>query len=451
MGIFIDLVERRMSRIKLQIEGPEGYSADHVQRLSFSWLLLLFVGPFFYGYVVYFFLKGLLVAAGLMLFGAAFITVSIILYLVPFGRRIGTREFKAIVVIGVFLPLILCHIDVIRLNGRLEYIGWMFLYPSLAFFLLGEKGGLIVIGVLAVLGTFALAYQPPGWVQTIDQQTLKIQCVMAILSTSLIALFYETTRRQTLDRSIASEKESRLHAAQAEKASTAKTEFLANMSHELRTPLNHVIGFTELVLDDAGPRLSPVHRESLTDALGSARHLLSLINNVLDTARVEAGRFELERREVALAELFERSLDVVRESAARGGIELVTLIAGIPATALVDGRRLQQVLENILSNAVKFSPRGGKIVLRASLVEREDQHGYLQVSVSDSGVGIRAEDMGKLFVPFQRVGGSSAARLSGTGLGLSLARTFVELHGGRIWAESDGEGTGATFRFTIPL
>ena len=339
----------------------------------------------------------------------------------------------------------------IRLNGRLEYIGWMFLYPSLAFFLLGEKGGLIVIGVLAVLGTFALAYQPPGWVQTIDQQTLKIQCVMAILSTSLIALFYETTRRQTLDRSIASEKESRLHAAQAEKASTAKTEFLANMSHELRTPLNHVIGFTELVLDDAGPRLSPVHREALTDALGSARHLLSLINNVLDTARVEAGSFELERGEVALAELFERSLDVVRESAARGGIELVTLIAGIPATALVDGRRLQQVLENILSNAVKFSPQGGKIVLRASLVEREDQHGYLQVSVSDSGVGIRAEDIGKLFVPFQRVGGSSAARLSGTGLGLSLARTFVELHGGRIWAESDGEGTGATFRFTIPL
>ena len=436
-----------MSRIKLQIEGPEGFSADHVQRLSFSWLLLLFVGPFFCGYVVHFLLKGMFVAAGLMLFGAAFITVSIILYLVPFGRRIGTRAFKAIVVTGVFLPLILCHIDVIRLQGRSEYIGWVFLYPSLAFFLLGEKGGLIVIGVLAALGALALACPPLGWVQTIDQQTLKIQCVMAMASTSLIALFYERTLRQTLDRSIASEKESKRHAAQAEKASRAKTEFLANMSHELRTPLNHVIGFTELVLDDAGPGLSPIHRESLADALGSARRLLSLINDVLDTARVESGKLELEPGEVALAELFEQSLGVIRERATRAGIEISSEIADIPATAWVDERRLKQVLDNILSNAVKFSPRGGAIVLRARLVE--DQDGCLEVSVSDGGVGIRPEDIGKLFVPFQRVGGSSTAR--GTGLGLSLARTFVELHGGKIWAESEGAGRGATFRFRIPV
>jgi signal transduction histidine kinase len=449
MEVFIGLVERRISRIVPRMDGPEGHSAEYVQRLSLGWLLLLFVGPFFYGYVVHFFLKGMLVAAGLMLFGAVFITLAIVLYLVPFGKKIGAREFKAIVVIGVFLPLILCHVDVIRLHGRLEYIGWIFLYPSLAFFLLGEKGGLIVIGILAALGIFALVFQTPGWVQPIDQQTLIVQCLMAILSTTLIALFYERTMRQTLDRFIASEKESKLHAAQAEKASRAKTEFLANMSHELRTPLNHVIGFTELVLDDAGPGLSTIHRESLADALGSARHLLSLINDVLDTAQVEAGTFELVREEVDLRALLEQSLTVVKDSARRGGIELSAEIAEMPVRAWVDERRLKQILYNILSNAVKFSPQGGKILLRACL-SADEAAPVLEVSVSDHGIGIRAEDLGRLFVPFQRIQGNATA-LSGTGLGLSLARTLVELHGGRIWAESDGEQKGATFRFTIPL
>jgi signal transduction histidine kinase len=144
-----------------------------------------------------------------------------------------------------------------------------------------------------------------------------VQCVLAIVSTSLIALFYERTRRQTLHRLVesdaklrlsnrelaAAERESNMHAEQAEAASRAKSEFLANMSHELRTPLNHVIGFTELVLDDAGPVLSSMQKESLTDSLNSARHLLSLINDILDTARVEAGKVELERGEVDLADL----------------------------------------------------------------------------------------------------------------------------------------------------
>ena len=451
MGIFIDLVERRMSHSRLRVDGSEG-SAEYIQRLSFSWLMLIFVGPFFYGYVVHFFLKGLLAAAGFMLFGAVSITVAIVLYIVPFGRRIEARGFTAIVVFGVFLPLILAHVNIIGLHGRLEYIGWIFLYPSLAFFLLGEREGLILIGVLAAVATFILVFQPLGGVRAIDQQTLKIQSIMAILSTSLIALFYERTRRQTLERLVTSEKESKLHAAQAETASAAKTEFLAHMSHELRTPLNHVIGFTELVLDDAGPGLSAVHRESLDDALGSARHLLSLINNVLDTARVDAGRFELERGEVDLAALLEQSMGIVKEGAEWAGVELSADIPGLPAAAWVDERRLKQVLYNILSNAVKFTPHGGRVVLRARLLERDDRDGRsLEVSVTDTGVGIRAEDIGKLFVPFQRVGGSRTARLAGSGLGLSLARTFVELHGGRIEAESGGEGNGATFRFTIPL
>jgi signal transduction histidine kinase len=450
VGIFIDLVERRIS--------SRHYSPEYVQRLSFGWLLLIFVGPFFLGYGIHFVATGMLVAAGLMFFGAAFIATAIILYLVPTRRKVGAGGFKAIVVVGVFLPLVLCHADVLWLNGRLEYIGWVFLYPSLAYFLLGEKGGLLFIGILAVIVAIGLAFQPRGWIQTLEPTTLTVQCGMALLSTSLIALFYERTRRQTLDRLLVSERklrlssqESLLHAAQAEKANRAKTEFLANMSHELRTPLNHIVGFTELVLDDAGPGLSAMHRESLADALDSARHLLSLINDVLDAARVEEGKIELARSEVDLAALLGQSANVMKGDAQRGGIELSVETHGIPARAWVDERRLKQVLSSLLSNAVKFTPPGGRVVVRACVHDEIPAARILEISVSDTGMGIRNEDLGRLFVPFQRIERSGTSALSGTGLGLSLAKSFVELHGGRIWAESEGEQRGTTFRFTIPL
>jgi signal transduction histidine kinase len=377
---------------------------------------------------------------------------------VPIGRKLGARRFRAIVMVGVFLPLFLCYVNVIWLNGRLEYVGWVFLYPALAFFLLGEKGGALLIGILAAVGAIGLAFHPFAGLHTLDPTALKVQCALAIVTTSLIALFYERTRRQTLDRLVESEKdlrvsnhESQLHAARAENANRAKTEFLANMSNELRTPLNHVIGFTELVLDDARPGLSAMHKESLADALNSARHLLSLINDVLDTARVEAGTVELVRGEVDLAALLAQCLHVVKGGAESGGIELCLDIDDIPARAWLDERRLKQVLYNLLSNAVKFTPPGGRIVLRAGMHDEIRAARILEVSVTDTGMGIGDEDLGRLFVPFQRIERSGSSSLSGTGLGLSLARSFVELHGGRIWAESDGEQKGATFRFTIPL
>jgi signal transduction histidine kinase len=233
----------------------------------------------------------------------------------------------------------------------------------------------------------------------------------------------------------------------AQESDRMKSEFLANMSHELRTPLNHVIGFTELVLEDEVKRLDQAHRESLTEVYSSAQHLLSLINDVLDMAKVEAGRVELERKDVDLTALLQHSLAAGKQSAARRGVLVSAEIGDIPKQGWVDERRLLQILLNLLENAVKFTEPGGSVLLRAG----ECTPGILEITVSDSGVGIQHEDLERIFLPFERAKGMVGARFPGTGLGLSLVRRLVELHGGRIWAESAGEGKGATFRFTLPV
>jgi signal transduction histidine kinase len=233
----------------------------------------------------------------------------------------------------------------------------------------------------------------------------------------------------------------------AQESDRKKSEFLANMSHELRTPLNHVIGFTELVLQDTESRLQESQRELLEAVVSAAQHLLSLINEVLDTAKVEAGKVELERTDDDLSDLFHRSLAEVQQSAARRGILVSAEIGDIPARGWVDERRLLQVLSNLLENAVKYTPAGGRIVLCA----RELPRGAITVSVSDSGIGIRGADLERIFLPFERAEGEAGSCFEGTGLGLSLARRLIELHGGRIWAESAGEGKGATFVFTLPV
>ena len=195
-----------------------------------------------------------------------------------------------------------------------------------------------------------------------------------------------------------------------------KSEFLAAMSHELRTPLNHVIGFTELV-------------------------------------REEAGRIELELTEVPLAGLLENSLTIVRESAARAGVTVSARLEAIPPAGWLDARRITQVLYNLLSNAVKFTPRGGAVTLSARLcyADAPGNGECLEVSVSDTGIGLRAEDLEKVFAPFERLKSDLGRRVPGTGLGLSVARKLVELHGGMIWAESAGEGQGTSVRLRLPL
>jgi signal transduction histidine kinase len=233
----------------------------------------------------------------------------------------------------------------------------------------------------------------------------------------------------------------------AQESDRKKSEFLANMSHELRTPLHHVIGFTELVMEDEEHRLDAAHRDSLDEVLSSAQHLLSLINEVLDTAKVEAGKVDLDPQMVELPEILRRGLAAGKQAAARRGIEVTSDFGAMPQQAWVDERKVLQVLFNLMDNAVKFTEPGGRVILRA----REYAPGFLEVGVSDSGIGIRSDDMERIFLPFERAEDGPGARVPGTGLGLSLARKLVELHGGRLWAESQGEGRGSTFRLTLPI
>jgi signal transduction histidine kinase len=232
--------------------------------------------------------------------------------------------------------------------------------------------------------------------------------------------------------------------AQLEAASRHKSEFLANMSHELRTPLNAIIGFSEILAERMFGDINEKQTEYLQDILESGRHLLSLINDILDLSKIEAGRMELELTEFDLPQAIDNALILVRERASRRGIRLGSTID--PRLGMIGGdeRKVKQVLLNLLSNALKFTPEGGRIDVGAS---PHDQ--VAEVSVTDTGVGIAPDDQEAVFEEFRQVG-TADKKAEGTGLGLALSRKFIELHGGRIWVKS-AVGVGSTFTFTLPL
>ena len=231
---------------------------------------------------------------------------------------------------------------------------------------------------------------------------------------------------------------------QLEAASRHKSEFLANMSHELRTPLNAIIGFSEVLSQRMFGDLNEKQDEYLRDIHDSGQHLLSLINDILDLSKIEAGRMELEPTAVDLRLAIENALTLVRERAAGRGIALHHAVDQRLGQIRGDERKIKQVLLNLLSNALKFTPEGGRIEVRAGPVD-----GMAEISVADTGIGIAPEDQEAVFDEFRQVG-TMAKKVEGTGLGLSLSRKFVELHGGRIWARSE-VGVGSTFTFTLPL
>jgi signal transduction histidine kinase len=228
-----------------------------------------------------------------------------------------------------------------------------------------------------------------------------------------------------------------------EAASRHKSEFLANMSHELRTPLNAIIGFSEVLDDRMFGELNEKQTEYVRVILTSGRHLLSLINDILDLSKVEAGRMELELGTFNLGAALENALTLIRERAMRHGLTLDLAIDETLEDIVADERKFKQVLLNLLSNAVKFTPEGGRIEVRAV-----PANGAVEVSVTDTGIGIAPEDQEAIFEEFRQVGQAERKR-EGTGLGLSLARRFVELHGGRLWVKSE-VGHGSTFTFSLP-
>jgi signal transduction histidine kinase len=383
--------------------------------------------------------------------------------------------------IGLFLIYMLLTSGSYRCN-----IFWLFIYPPAAFFILSRPAAssytaFFLISVVVIL--LLESRHPPGFQHESGFKVVFFACLFLVASISY-ALRTSIGRHPDA----ISIKTERLGQAQPNNMaealadnsaiSDAKNAFLANMSHELRTPLNHMIGFTELVVDQKFGKLNQTQREYLNDALQSSKYLFALINDILDLKKIETGDLELVISDIDVKTLLENSLTMIRERALNHGIKVSIDMNGAPMMLRADQDKLTQILYNLLSNAAKFTPDGGLVTVSAKIAEincRRSDHrggvkslwtiqtpGDLETSadieprkcvkfvVSDSGVGINPADLERIFEHFEQADGSSRKRFQGTGLGLFLCKRYVELHGGCIWADTAGEGKGSTFSFVIP-
>jgi signal transduction histidine kinase len=229
-----------------------------------------------------------------------------------------------------------------------------------------------------------------------------------------------------------------------QEASRLQSEFMANMSHELRTPLNAIIGFADLMYGGMVGPLDQQQREFLGDILSSSRHLLQLINDVLDLAKVESGTLEIVPEPVDLERVIGEVRDILRGVAAERRLELELQLSGDLGSVTVDPAKLRQILYNYMSNALKFTAAGGRVMIRAALVGEA-----FRIEVEDTGIGIASEDQRYLFMPFRQLDASATKRYQGTGLGLALTKRLAEAHGGRVGVTS-ARGAGSTFWVELP-
>jgi len=366
-----------------------------------------------------------------------------------------------------FTVATLCSATLSLMVG-LEYFGYIpHQDPFRDLFLPGFYQLIIVIANILLLYVVAFITSYTGGLLRQNKKMLREQNTQLEKSRAELRMAAEKLEEKNVKLKMAVDK--------ARESDRMKSEFLANMSHELRTPLNHIIGFTELVVDKNFGDLNDTQEEYLTDALHSSKHLLLLINDILDLSKVEAGKLELELSDVNLKMILENSLVMIKEKAIKHGIKLLRNMDGIPETIRADERKFKQIMYNLMSNAVKFTPDGGEIRLTADLAdgssllddskekigsegdltamshELRSSQKFVRISVTDTGIGLKHKDQERIFNVFEQIETSASRKYQGTGLGLSLTKQLVELHGGRIWVESEGEEKGSTFIFTIPL
>jgi signal transduction histidine kinase len=234
--------------------------------------------------------------------------------------------------------------------------------------------------------------------------------------------------------------------AQLQNAAETKDKFLANMSHELRTPLNGIIGFAEFLVDGKPGGVNPKQKEYLEDILNSGKHLLQLISDILDLAKLGVGKMELNPTRFSLRRSIEEACAVAEPMAQKKSIEIDVKVAPEIGDVTLDQHKFKQVLYNLLSNAIKFTDDGGEVEIRAESYDTD----HVKLVISDTGIGIRAEDIGRLFKDFEQLESGASRHHEGTGLGLALTRRFVELQGGTIGVESEF-GKGSSFILLMPL
>jgi len=281
----------------------------------------------------------------------------------------------------------------------------------------------------SAIGAIVVSRDQPGALSDRQTALLKVFADQAVIAIENVRLFKEIQDKS----------------GQLEVASRHKSEFLANMSHELRTPLNAIIGFSEVLSERMFGELNQKQDEYVKDIHSSGRHLLSLINDILDLSKIEAGKMELELSEFDLPAALENAMTLLKERAQRHGIALKLEINPDLGTFRADERKFKQIMLNLLSNAVKFTREGGSVAVTA-----KPNGTMIEISVADTGAGITAEDQKSLFEEFKQLGPDRARKAEGTGLGLALTKRFIELHGGAIRVES-AIGKGSTFSFTLPI
>ncbi|MBC3916602.1 response regulator [Undibacterium sp. CY18W] len=339
------------------------------------------------------------------------------------------------------------------LSGKTNFldIGYLNLQTGLADFTPTQVLMLPVIYQERRLAVLVLA----ATTKLIDSDQAFLEKLVIQLGVALHNLRQYSDLKMLADRLRVSSEEIAAKNQQLEQASLMKSEFLANMSHELRTPLNAIIGFSEILRDGLMGEMNARQNEGINDIFNSGKHLLSLINDILDLSKIEAGKMNINFEAVSIAPLVQASLQIVREQALMQGLHLSAEVQDDIGEAWLDEVKIKQIIYNLLSNAVKFTPEGGRVNIAARRVDglkiaggRYDH--YLEIKVSDTGIGMSTEEQARLFQPFTQIDSSLARRHQGTGLGLALVKRMAELHGGSVTLDSE-PNRGSTFTVLLPL